>query len=170
MARRHVPKVDQGHAAGPPAPLVGQRAGEASPQTNPGESNLRCTHFHTTLWSVVLEGRVSQQVCRVACERAPCPSEESPAHTHSPGSLLWLVVPTVDSAPAQSPTPFTQPLQGWLGSAQDVEAAQLFRLQSCTKLSVTALLAEKPFSPSSILCLSKQEAVMSLKGDSISAR
>lgn len=52
-----------------------------------------------------------------------------PRAHHSPGSVLWLVVPTKDSALAQdTPSPLTQPPQGCLGSVQDVEAAQLFWL------------------------------------------
>lgn len=56
------------------------------------------------------------------------------------------------------------------GSAQILGAAQLVQLQSCTELPVTALLAAKPFSLASTLCLSKHEAVISVRGDSISAR
>lgn len=110
VAHRDVPRVDQGCAAGTPAPLVGQGAGETSPQTDPGGSNLRCTCFHTTLCSVLLEGRVSQQVFRAACERAPSPSEWSPAHTHTlvlscgswcpPRTQLWHRTP---QAPSHSP-------------------------------------------------------------------
>lgn len=164
MAHRDVPRVDQGCAAGA---LVGQRAGETSPQTNPGESNLCCTHFHSTLLCG-FGGQSEPTGVQGSLERAPCPSEGS-----HPQPWLSPVAPAAHggSALAQDTlTPFTQPPQGWLGSVQDVEAAHLFWFQSCTKPSVTALLEEKPFSLSSTLCLSKQEAVTSLKGDSISAQ
>jgi len=147
--------------------------GQAHPKATPGERSLCCPRFRTP-----------RLLCSVGAlsERAGTPAGEHPGRSNgrlpvpgSPGALRrsaggsWCS-PRARPRQRTPELPFARPLCGWFGSALDVGAARLFQLRSCTKLSVTALLAAKPLSPSSTLRLSKQEAVISFKGDSISAQ